>query len=136
MPRSPRRACAGAEETDVDVEQARRWIEAMADAVAQRADELTALDSAIGDSDHGVNLRRGFTAVREALAAAGPEDVGAVLVKTGTTLISKVGGASGPLYGSALRAMGKAVPGTPEWTAADLAKALEEGLAAIRKLGG
>lgn len=120
----------------MDVEQARRWIAALAAAVAERAEELTALDSPIGDSDHGVNLRRGFTAVEAALDAAELKDAGEVLVKTGTTLMSKVGGASGPLYGSAFRAMGKAVPGVADWSAAELAVALDAALAAIRKLGG
>jgi dihydroxyacetone kinase-like protein len=120
----------------VDTEQARRWISALAAAVTERAEELTALDAPIGDSDHGVNLRRGFAAVEVALDAADLRDPGEVLVKTGTTLMSKVGGASGPLYGSAFRAMGKAVPGTAEWTAVDLSGALDAALAAIRKLGG
>jgi dihydroxyacetone kinase-like protein len=120
----------------MDVGQARRWIAGLTAVLTERAEELTALDAPIGDSDHGVNMRRGFTAVEAALDGAQPQDVGEVLVRTGMTLMSKVGGASGPLYGSAFRAMGRAVPGTPEWNAADLGKALEAGLAAIRKLGG
>jgi dihydroxyacetone kinase-like protein len=117
-----------------DADTARAWIVAAAAAVTENADHLTQLDSAIGDADHGVNLKRGFTAVTAALDGFAADGPGAVLVKTGTTLISKVGGASGPLYGSAFRAMGKALDG-PEADAPALGAALRDGLAAIRKLG-
>jgi dihydroxyacetone kinase-like protein len=113
---------------------ARAWVVAAAEAVRENADHLTQLDSAIGDADHGVNLKRGFTAVTAALDGFEADGPGAVLVKTGTTLISKVGGASGPLYGSAFRAMGKALEG-PETDVVAFGAALREGLAAIRKLG-
>jgi dihydroxyacetone kinase-like protein len=120
----------------VDVALARSWIAAVAAAVAERADYLTQLDSAIGDADHGVNLNRGFTAVVAALDAADPRAVGDVFVKTGTTLVSKVGGAAGPLYGTAFRAIGKALPaGSSTVDAAELAPALRAGLAAVQKLG-
>ncbi|MFC7383737.1 DAK2 domain-containing protein [Sphaerisporangium rhizosphaerae] len=82
------------------------WVEETARAVAAGRDRLTRLDAAIGDADHGTNLDRGFTAVREALSAAFPGTPGAVLTLTGTTLIRKVGGASGPLYGTVFRRMG------------------------------
>ncbi|GIJ60518.1 dihydroxyacetone kinase subunit DhaL [Virgisporangium aurantiacum] len=117
-----------------DADAARAWVVAAAAAVTENADHLTQLDSAIGDADHGVNLKRGFTAVTAALDGFAADGPGAVLVKTGTTLISKVGGASGPLYGSAFRAIGKALDG-PEADAAALGAALRDGLAAIRKLG-
>jgi phosphoenolpyruvate---glycerone phosphotransferase subunit DhaL len=120
----------------VDVALARSWITAVAAAVADQADYLTQLDSAIGDADHGVNLNRGFTAVVAALDAASPRTVGDVFVKTGTTLVSKVGGAAGPLYGSAFRAIGKGLP--PDGStvdAAELGAALRAGLAAVQKLG-
>jgi dihydroxyacetone kinase-like protein len=120
----------------VDVALARSWIAAVAAAVAERADYLTQLDSAIGDADHGVNLNRGFTAVVAALDAADPRAVGDVFVKTGTTLVSKVGGAAGPLYGTAFRAIGKALPaGSSTVDATELAPALRAGLAAVQKLG-
>ncbi len=120
----------------MDVALARSWIAAVAAAVAERADYLTQLDSAIGDADHGVNLNRGFTAVVAALDAADPRAVGDVFVKTGTTLVSKVGGAAGPLYGTAFRAIGKALPaGSSTVDAAELAPALRAGLAAVQKLG-
>jgi dihydroxyacetone kinase-like protein len=117
-----------------DAATARAWVAAIAEAVRENADYLTQLDSAIGDADHGVNLKRGFTAVVTALEALEADEPGPVLVKTGTTLISKVGGASGPLYGSAFRSMGKAMDGSSV-DAAAFAAALREGLAAIQKLG-
>jgi dihydroxyacetone kinase-like protein len=121
----------------VDVALARSWIAAVAAAVAEQADYLTQLDSAIGDADHGVNLNRGFTAVVAALSSgAEPAAVGDVFVKTGTTLVSKVGGAAGPLYGSAFRAIGKALPpGSSTVDAAELGAALRAGLAAVQTLG-
>jgi dihydroxyacetone kinase-like protein len=118
----------------LDAARARAWLAAVAAAVKDNADHLTQLDSAIGDADHGVNLNRGFTAVQAALDGFESDEVGAVLVKAGTTLISKVGGASGPLYGSAFRAMGKSLTG-PDADAAAVAVALREGLHAIQKLG-
>jgi dihydroxyacetone kinase-like protein len=118
----------------MDIVQARAWIEAIAAAVADQADELTRLDSAIGDADHGANMRRGFTAVVAALASLEPATVGDVLVKTGTTLVSSVGGAAGPLYGSAFRAIGKSLSGRTV-DGGQLLTGLRDGLAAIQRLG-
>ncbi|BCJ40682.1 dihydroxyacetone kinase subunit L [Actinoplanes ianthinogenes] len=120
----------------MNVALARDWMRAAADLIAADADRLTQLDSAIGDGDHGVNLNRGFTAVVAALEKTPPETVSDVLVKAGATLMSRVGGASGPLYGTALRSAGKALPPTAEVQPADLATALHAGLDAVRKLGG
>ncbi|MER7757864.1 dihydroxyacetone kinase subunit DhaL [Kitasatospora sp. NPDC097643] len=116
-----------------DTALAEAWIRAIAAAVDQDRDRLTELDSAIGDGDHGSNLQRGFTAAVTALDGLQPAGPGAVLVKAGTTLISKVGGASGPLYGKAFRAIGAALP-EPAGPAA-LAEALAAGLDAVRALG-
>src|SRR6185436_9071426 len=102
--------------------------------VKENADYLTQLDSAIGDADHGVNLNRGFTAVVAALDGFEADGPGQVFVKTGTTLISKVGGASGPLYGQAFRALGKALTG-PAADAAAFGAGLRESLAGNPKLG-
>jgi phosphoenolpyruvate---glycerone phosphotransferase subunit DhaL len=120
----------------VDVTLAREWMRAAADAIAADADRLTQLDSAIGDGDHGVNLNRGFTGVVAVLEKSPPATVSEVLVKAGATLMSRVGGASGPLYGTALRSAGKALPATPEVQPAELVAALHAGLEAVRKLGG
>ncbi|MFG3442088.1 dihydroxyacetone kinase subunit DhaL [Nonomuraea sp. NPDC047897] len=118
----------------MDIDLARAWVRAIAVAVGRHRDHLTQLDSAIGDADHGTNLDRGFTAAVAALSDLTPDTVGAVLTKTGTTLISSIGGASGPLYGGAFRALGKALD-TPLADPPAFAQALAAGLASIQKLG-
>lgn len=117
----------------LDATLARSWMLAMASAVDREREQLTALDSAIGDGDHGANLQRGFRAVAE--SAPDRATAGAVLTGSGMTLISTVGGASGPLYGSAFRAMGKALGDAPA-DAEQLGAALAAGLAAVQGLGG
>ncbi|MFF8409428.1 dihydroxyacetone kinase subunit DhaL [Streptomyces omiyaensis] len=113
-----------------------RWMEAAAGAVEREAGRLTELDSAIGDADHGTNLRRGFAAVAEELAKEPPGTPGAVLVTAGRLLISTVGGASGPLYGTLLRRAGKELGEAGEVTRDGLARALAAGVAAVGQLGG
>ncbi|MFJ8693246.1 dihydroxyacetone kinase subunit DhaL [Streptomyces roseolilacinus] len=114
----------------------RRWMAAAAAAVDREADRLTDLDSAIGDADHGANMRRGFAAVAAALEAEPQPTPGAVLVFAGRRLISTVGGASGPLYGTLLRRTGKALGDAAEVTPEALAEALGAGVAAVAQLGG
>ncbi|WP_214103894.1 dihydroxyacetone kinase subunit DhaL [Acrocarpospora catenulata] len=118
----------------MDIDLARSWVQAIAAAVDQHKDYLTQLDSAIGDADHGINMHRGFSAVTTAVANMEADIVGAVLVKAGTTLISSVGGASGPLYGSAFRAIGKALD-APTADPQQFAAALAAGLQSVQKLG-
>lgn len=77
-----------------------RWLRAYAGVVAVHKDELTKLDAAIGDADHGINMDRGMTAVVAALDADEPTQIPALMRTVGMTLISKVGGAAGPLYGT------------------------------------
>ncbi|MFJ1646403.1 dihydroxyacetone kinase subunit DhaL [Streptomyces sp. NPDC088258] len=113
-----------------------RWLSTAAAAVEREADRLTELDSAIGDADHGSNMRRGFRAVTAALEEEPPASPGAVLALAGRQLISTVGGASGPLYGTLLRRTGKALGDTPEVTPAQLGEALRVGVAAVAQLGG
>ncbi|MEU7832999.1 dihydroxyacetone kinase subunit DhaL [Nonomuraea sp. NPDC049129] len=109
------------------------WMEEVAEQVRVHRERLTALDAAIGDADHGANLDRGFTEVLKALADSPPTAPGQVLVSAGTTLIRRVGGASGPLYGSAFRAMGKAMEAPV--TQAGFAAAFEAGVVAVERLG-
>ncbi|MFG1961194.1 dihydroxyacetone kinase subunit DhaL [Nonomuraea sp. NPDC049028] len=109
------------------------WLEEVAEQVRVHRERLTALDAAIGDADHGANLDRGFTEVLKALADSPPTAPGQVLVSAGTTLIRRVGGASGPLYGSAFRAMGKAMEAPV--TQAGFAAAFEAGVVAVERLG-
>jgi dihydroxyacetone kinase-like protein len=119
----------------VDAEFFRAWIAEIAAVIQAQRDHLTQLDAAIGDADHGTNLARGFTAVQEALARTDTPTPGSVLLLTGSTLISKVGGASGPLYGTAFRQAAKALGDKPEVDLPDLAAALEAALAGVKKLG-
>ncbi|WP_103502719.1 MULTISPECIES: dihydroxyacetone kinase subunit DhaL [Streptomyces] len=113
-----------------------RWLTAAAAAVEREADTLTELDSAIGDADHGVNMRRGFTAVTAALAEKPPASPGAALGLAGRTLVSKVGGASGPLYGTLLRRTGRELGDAATVSREDLARALGVGVEAVAALGG
>ncbi|WP_329213659.1 dihydroxyacetone kinase subunit DhaL [Streptomyces sp. NBC_01485] len=120
----------------LDADFFRRWMTATAVSVDREADRLTALDSPIGDADHGSNLRRGFTAVTAALEKEAAGTPGAVLVLAGSRLISTVGGASGPLYGTLLRRTGKALGEAAEVDEAGFAEALRVGVDAVMQLGG
>ncbi|MEU9165940.1 dihydroxyacetone kinase subunit DhaL [Streptomyces sp. NPDC048424] len=119
-----------------DADFFRRWMAAAAAAVEREADRLTELDSPIGDADHGSNLLRGFTAVLPALEAEDPAAPGEVLQLAGRTLISTVGGASGPLYGTLLRRTGKALGEAAEVSDTELREALSAGVTAVAQLGG
>ncbi|MFC9028811.1 dihydroxyacetone kinase subunit DhaL [Streptomyces arboris] len=120
----------------LDADFFRRWMAATATAVDHEADRLTELDSAIGDADHGSNLQRGFTAVAAVLEKDAPATPGAVLTLAGRQLISTVGGASGPLYGTLLRRTGKALGEDAEVAQDQLAQAFAAGVAAVGQLGG
>ncbi|MFF4604738.1 dihydroxyacetone kinase subunit DhaL [Streptomyces sp. NPDC001339] len=113
-----------------------RWMAAAATVIDREADRLTELDSPIGDADHGRNMQRGFTAVRKMLEAEPPATPGAVLVAAGRQLISSVGGASGPLYGTLLRRAGKALGEAPQVSVAELRTGLGAGVDAVAQLGG
>ncbi|MDX2600207.1 dihydroxyacetone kinase subunit DhaL [Streptomyces caniscabiei] len=120
----------------LDADFFRRWMWATTASVEREAERLTALDSPIGDADHGSNLRRGFAAVAAALEKEPPDTPGAVLVLSGRQLISTVGGASGPLYGTLLRRAGKALGDAAEVSEAQLTDALRAGVDAVMTLGG
>ncbi|MEU2623372.1 dihydroxyacetone kinase subunit DhaL [Streptomyces sp. NPDC054813] len=120
----------------LDADFFRRWMAATASSVDREAERLTALDSPIGDADHGSNLQRGFRAVVAALAEEAPDTPGAVLTLAGRRLISTVGGASGPLYGTLLRSTGKALGDAAEVSEAQLAEALRAGVDKVMALGG
>jgi phosphoenolpyruvate---glycerone phosphotransferase subunit DhaL len=111
----------------------RTLIDAVAARIIASADELTALDQAIGDGDHGVNMKRGFEAIlaeRDAIAAL---PLPQALQKAGMTLVMKVGGASGPLYGTLFMQLGKSLPENADHAA--LAKAVGEAIAAVKARG-
>ena len=120
----------------LDADFFRRWMTATAASVDREAERLTALDSPIGDADHVSNLQRGFTAVAASLEKEVPDTPGAVLTLAGRRLISTVGGASGPLYGTLLRRTGKALGDAGEVSEEELAEALRAGVEAVMTLGG
>jgi dihydroxyacetone kinase-like protein len=120
----------------LDADFFRRWMTATAASVDREAEHLTALDSPIGDADHGSNLQRGFTAVAATLEKEAPDTPGGVLALAGRQLISTVGGASGPLYGTLLRSTGKALGDAAQVSEEEFAAALRTGVDAVMTLGG
>ena len=111
-----------------------RIIDAAVETVRDKAEELTGLDQAIGDGDHGINMKRGFDAVADIRDELAGLALPAALQKLGMTLVMKVGGASGPLYGSLFMAMGKALPAGPA-DLGDVAAMMAEGVDAVKKRG-
>ncbi|BAM90302.1 PTS-dependent dihydroxyacetone kinase, ADP-binding subunit DhaL [Bradyrhizobium oligotrophicum S58] len=110
-----------------------RLIAAMADAIIAHAEELTALDSAIGDGDHGLNMKRGFEAVLADASNITAKPLPDALKAIGMTLVMKVGGASGPLYGTLAMGLGKALPTEP--SVADAAGALGRAIEDVKARG-
>jgi len=102
-----------------------RFVEGVAARIKEHRDELVQLDSAIGDADHGINMDRGFTMVLEKLPTVADKDLGTILKTVGMTLVSTVGGASGPLYGTAFIRAGMALADRYELTPAEVGAALE-----------
>ena len=119
----------------VGVEAARAWVEDSAAVLADARERLTELDSAIGDADHGANMDRGFRAVLERLGSESPEDPGALVKLVGTVLLSKVGGAAGPLYGTFFLRMAGPLAGKAEAEPEDVAAALRAGVDGVRARG-
>ena len=111
-----------------------RWFGAAAASIREQRDYLTQLDAAIGDADHGTNMDRGFTAVVEKLDGLDAPP-GKLLTTVGSTLVSTVGGASGPLWGMALRRAGRALGSGQEFDGGQLAAALEAALEGVVELG-
>ena len=110
-------------------------LDTFADRINAAREELTTLDSAIGDADHGINMDRGMTAVREHLPTLRDGQAGALFKQVGRTLISTVGGASGPLYGTFFLRLGTALGETEDVAPADFARGLRAGLDGIVGLG-
>ena len=107
------------------------WIEQSAAALSAAQDELTALDTAIGDGDHGLNIQRGFHKAVEKLHGQEGQDLGSLAKTTGMTLLSSVGGASGPLYGTFFIKAAPALNGKNEADLATLAQAIADGSAGL-----
>jgi phosphoenolpyruvate---glycerone phosphotransferase subunit DhaL len=113
----------------------RAWVADFAAAIAEHRAQLTSLDTAIGDGDHGTNMDRGMRAAAERLEATTGDDVGALLKAVGMALVSKVGGAAGPLYGTLFLQMGSAAAGRTELDLAGWTAALEAGVEGVRSRG-
>ncbi|MBC2100286.1 dihydroxyacetone kinase subunit L [Listeria booriae] len=111
-----------------------QWLQDFSERVIQNKQLLSDLDQAIGDGDHGINMARGLTELQKALVEKEPASVKDTFKTAGMTILSKVGGASGPLYGSAFLAMSKAID-TDTLTETQLIEALEAGLAGIEHRG-
>ena len=103
-----------------DATMIRRWVRGSADEVAANRDFLTQLDAAIGDADHGINMDRGFSAAVTDLDATSDLPAGELLIRVGGTLIYRVGGAAGPLFGTCLRRAGEAFGDAESFDAEDL----------------
>lgn len=122
----------------MDSARTRTWLRTAARLLERDKDRLTRLDSAIGDGDHGVNMHRGFSAVAAALDEDEREDVtaGELLVAAGDTLVSTIGGASGPLFGNSFRALGRTLDGPgPQDEGRRLAAALVAAGDSVHRLG-
>jgi phosphoenolpyruvate---glycerone phosphotransferase subunit DhaL len=111
------------------------WMREIDGAVRAERDHLVQLDAAIGDGDHGINMVRGFEAVVQALDGAGDEPPGKLLILAGRTLVSTVGGASGPLWGSALRSGGRVLGDAPTFDGGQLVEVLAAALGSVKDLG-
>jgi phosphoenolpyruvate---glycerone phosphotransferase subunit DhaL len=111
------------------------WMREIDVAVRAERDHLVQLDAAIGDGDHGTNMTRGFAAVVQALDVDGGSPPGKLLILAGRTLVSTVGGASGPLWGSALRSGGRVLGDQPNFDGGQLVEVLAAALASVKDLG-
>jgi dihydroxyacetone kinase-like protein len=115
--------------------QVQAWIEQYGSTVAENKEYLTQLDSAIGDADHGINMDRGMKAALGKLEGVEGEDIGGLLKTIGMTLVSTVGGAGGPLYGTLFLQMGTATAGKSELEPADWAAALDGAVNGVQMRG-
>ena len=119
----------------LDAGSARAWLERLAEALHEHAEELTRLDAAIGDADHGTNMDRGFRAVRERALGVAGADVAAIFKQAGMALIGTVGGAGGPLYGTLFLRMGQAATGKERLTVEEVGQLLKAGLEGVVQRG-
>jgi dihydroxyacetone kinase-like protein len=119
----------------VTKEQVVAWLERVAAVMQENKDYLVELDSAIGDADHGINMNRGFSKVKEQLPKLSEGDIGTILKTAGMTLMSSVGGASGPLYGTFFMRGGMALAAKEELNAADLLTLVKSGTEGVLQRG-
>lgn len=119
------------EDSRLTVDDLIAWLERFDEQIAEHAERLTELDSAIGDADHGTNMARGTAAVRSRLAQARPDDAGALLKSCGMAMVSTVGGASGSLYGTLFLEMARSVGSASELDTTVFAAAFRAGVAGV-----
>lgn len=119
----------------VTKEQVVSWLKAVAQVLAENKQYLTELDAAIGDADHGINMDRGFQKVASQLPNFADKDIGNILKSVGMALLSTVGGAGGPLYGTFFMRAGAAVAGKDELSDADLVALFEAALDGVLQRG-
>lgn len=112
-----------------------QWIQACAESIAENRELLIELDAAIGDADHGANMDRGFKAVLAKLPEVEDKDIGTILKTVGMTLVSTVGGAGGPLYGTFFLQAGMKLAGKTEVTIEDWLNALDAGVQGVQQRG-
>jgi phosphoenolpyruvate---glycerone phosphotransferase subunit DhaL len=117
----------------LDRDAREKLVRALAASMIEHAEELTSLDQAIGDGDHGLNMKRGFEAVRATLPGLADKPLPEMLRTIGMTLVMKVGGASGPLVGTFFMELGKALPEAP--ARADFVAATDEAITAVKARG-
>jgi dihydroxyacetone kinase-like protein len=123
------------DEVVLDAGFVQRWLEEAAAQIHRHRDYLTQLVAAIGDADHGVNMDRGFSAARDALVISPRATPGTLLDQVGSTLVLRVGGAAGPLFGTALRRAADALGDTEILDGEALLHAMRAGLDGIQRLG-
>lgn len=119
----------------ITAEKVKEFLQRAAEVLKENREYLTELDSAIGDADHGINMDRGFQAIMAKFPSFEGKDAGTILKTAGMALVSTVGGAGGPLYGTAFMQAGMALSGKFEFSLEDLIKALEASLKGIMNLG-
>jgi dihydroxyacetone kinase-like protein len=119
----------------ITVEQIVRWLQTVATLMEENKDFLTQLDADIGDGDHGINMDRGFKKVSSRLNALQDKDIGGIMQETGMTLVSSVGGASGPLYGTFFIRAAAVASGKRHLTLDELTSFLEAGLSGVMDRG-
>lgn len=119
----------------LSLNDARSWIDGIARLIVENAQALTDLDAAIGDGDHGENMKRGMNAVEKKLETAQVLDISSLFKLVGMTLLSTVGGAAGPLYGGFFLALARTTAGKEKLSKQELLQSLAEGLADIQRRG-
>ncbi len=125
----------GTDEAGLSYDEVRRWVSEFVVAIAENKAYLTELDSAIGDADHGINMNRGMQAAMAKLDGLIGDDIGGLLKTVGMTLVSTVGGAGGPLYGTLFIQMGAPAAGKSRVTAEEWVAMLDSGIQGVIKRG-